>query len=179
MTKRTQIIIGVLILLGGLAALLATVFNINIWSLCWGIGLILLGVLILLRPRLTTPGSQARFRFLVDFKRSGDWQVRNEEMWTFVSDGKFDLTSAQIPEGETKIRIVAFVSDTTLIVPEDVGVSISLTSFYNEVRFLDDLDDSFVTPIIQSSEGYDLANRKILLETVCFVSEAKVKRATS
>lgn len=179
MTKRTQIVIGVVILLFGLAALLATVFNINIWALCWGIGLILLGILILLRPRLAAPGSQARFRFIADFKRTGDWQVRNEEMWTFVSDGTFDLTTAELPTGETKIRIVAFVSDTDLIVPEDVGISVSLSSFFSEVRFLEDRDEAFVTPIIKSSEGYDLAERKIVLETVCFVSEVKVKRAPS
>ena len=179
MTKRTQIIIGVVILLFGLAALLATIFNINIWALCWGVGLILLGILILLRPRLSTPGSQAKFRFIADFSRKGEWQVCDEELWTFVSDGKFDLTSAQIPNGETKIRIVAFVSDSVLIVPEDVGISISLTSFYNEVRFLDDSADSFVTPITLSSEGYELADRKILLETVCFFSEVKVRRAAA
>ena len=160
MTKRTQIIIGVVILLFGLAAMLATIFNINIWALCWGIGLILLGVLILMRPRLTTPGSHAKFRFI-----------------TFVSDSKFDLTSADLPTGETKLRFVAFVSDTTLIIPEDVGVSISLTSFYNEIRFLGDRDEAFVTPISKTSEGYELAERKILLENVCFFSEVKVKRA--
>ncbi len=178
MTKRGQIILGVVILLLGFVALLATVFNINVWALCWGIGLILLGVLILLRPRLTTPGSRAKFRFITDFKRSGEWQVTNEEIWTFVSDGKFDLTSADLPTGETKLRFVAFVSDTTLIIPEDIGVSISMTSFYNEIRFLGDRDEAFVTPITQSSEGYELAERKILLETVCFVSEVKVKRAS-
>jgi lia operon protein LiaF len=177
MTKRTQIIIGVAILLFGLAALLATTFNIDIWALCWGIGLILLGILILLRPRFSTPGSQARFRFIADFSRTGDWQVQEEELWTFVSDGKFDLTSAQISAGETKIRIVAFVSDTILIVPDGVGVSISLTSFYNEVKFLEDREDSFVTPLILASEDYELAERKILLETVCFFSEVKVRRA--
>jgi len=178
MTKRGQIILGVVILLLGFVALLATVFNINIWALCWGIGLILLGVLILLRPRLTTPGSRAKFRFITDVKRSGEWQATNEEIWTFVSDTKFDLTSADLPTGETKLRFVAFVSDTTLIIPEDIGVSITMTSFYNEIRFLGDRDEAFVTPITQSSEGYELAERKILLETVCFVSEVKVKRAS-
>jgi len=178
MTKRGQIILGVVILLLGFVALLATVFNINIWALCWGIGLILLGVLILLRPRLTTPGSRAKFRFITDVKRSGEWQATNEEIWTFVSDTKFDLTSADLPTGETKLRFVAFVSDTTLIIPEDIGVSISMTSFYNEIRFLGDREEAFVTPITQSSEGYELAERKILLETVCFVSEVKVKRAS-
>ena len=178
MTKRTQIIIGVVFLLFGLAAMLATIFKINIWALGWGIGLILLGILILLRPRLTTPGSHAKFRFITDVKRSGEWQATNEEIWTFVSDSKFDLTSADLPTGETKLRFIAFVSDTTLIIPEDVGVSISLTSFYNEIRFLGDRDEAFVTPISKSSEGYELAERKILLETVCFVSEVKVKRAS-
>ena len=149
MTKRGQIILGVVILLLGFVALLATVFNINIWALCWGIGLILLGVLILLRPRLTTPGSRAKFRFITDVKRSGEWQATNEEIWTFVSDTKFDLTSADLPTGETKLRFVAFVSDTTLIIPEDIGVSISMTSFYNEIRFLGDREEAFVTPITQ------------------------------
>ena len=178
MTKRTQIVIGVLILLFGLAALLATVFNINIWTLCWGIGLILLGILILFRPRLVAPGSQAKFRFIADINRTGAWQVHNEEIWTFVSDSTFDLTTAELPAGETKIRIVAFVTDTVLIVPEDIGISISLTSFFSEVRFFEDQDEAFVTPILKSSEGYDLADRKIILETACFVSEVKIKRAT-
>jgi predicted membrane protein len=177
MKNRTQIIIGAVILVFGLAALLATIFKIDFWALCWGIGLILLGVLILLRPRQITPGSQARFRFIADIKRSGDWQARSEEIWTFVSDGKLDFTSADLPPGETKLRFIAFVSETTLIIPEDVGVSISLNSFYSEMRFLGERDDAVFTPIITSSEGYELAERKILLETFCFVSEVRVKRA--
>ena len=175
MSKRAQIILGGAILAFGLVALLATVFEVDVWALCWGIGLILLGMLILLRPRLTAPGSKAKLRFVADINRSGDWTVSNEEIWTFVADAKYDLTSADLPPGETTIRFVGFVSDIVLILPKDVGISVSLTSFYNQLRFLGTRDEAFVSPIEQSSDGYDLAERKIKLETVCFVSDIKVR----
>ena len=70
---------------------------------------------------------------------------------------------------------VGFVSDIVLILPEDVGISVALTSFYSELKFLGTRDETFVSPLEQSSEGYDLAERKIKLETVCFVSDIKVK----
>jgi len=180
MNKNTQIIVGAVILLAGLFALLAVTFNLNInlWGVCWGVGLILLGVLILMRPRIVSPGSQARLSFIADVNRSGDWQVTNEERLSFVGDYKLDLTSAQLPLGETKLRVVSFVGELVLIVPADLGVAVSSTAFYSQLRLLGKSEDAFVTPLMRSTAGYEQAERKLLVETVCFVSEVKVRSAS-
>jgi predicted membrane protein len=177
MNKNTQIIIGAVILLAGLFALLAVAFNLNInlWGVCWGIGLILLGVLILMRPRVIATGSQAKLSFIADINRSGEWLVSNEERLSFVGDYKLDLTTAQIPLGETKLRVVSFVGEIVLIVPADLGVAVSLTSFYSQLRMKGKSEDAFFTPLMRSSDGYEQAERKLLVETVCFVSEVKVR----
>jgi len=176
MRNKRQIFIGGAITLVGLVFLIGGIFHIDVGDFCFPVGLILLGVFLLLRPYLLGPDEPVQLKLLGDVRRYGDWQVADEEIWIGVGDVQLDMTSAEIPAGETRIRIFGFVGDVKLIMPEGVGVSVSSTSFVTDARVLGQKRDSFLTPLHFASDGYEAAERKVRLEVNCFVGNLRVRQ---
>jgi len=174
MNHRLNIFIGAGIILIGFISLVNAIFHINLWDFFWPIVLIGLGTLLLLRPQMVTPGTNVRFIPLGDIHRSGTWQVTPEEIWTFVGDIDLDLTKAEIPPGETKIRIVGFVGDIDVLVPQGIGFNISGWAFVTDGKAFGQRVESFFSPIQMTSPNYEAAERKVCLETSYFVFNPKV-----
>jgi lia operon protein LiaF len=169
-------VIGVVLILFGLMFLIGNVFDIDVGALCWPVGLILFGVWILLRPQLASPGKALRMRAFGPIRRDGAWQVADEELWLFVGDVHLDLMQAEIPLGETLIRVSGFVGNVRMLVPEGVGVSTSSTAFVTDVRALGERRDGFLAPVSLTSDDYETAERKVRLETAFFVADVRVRR---
>jgi len=169
-------LIGVVIVLFGLMSLIGALFDIDVGDFCFPVGLILLGVWILIRPRLVRPDRALQTRVFGPIRRDGAWQVTDEELWLFVGDVNLDLTQAEIPLGETLIRVSGFVGNVRLFVPEGVGVSVSSTGLVSDVRLLGQRRDGFLAPIDLVSDSYETAERKVRLEMVFFVSDVRVRQ---
>ena len=176
MRNKWQIFIGGTITLIGLMSLVGTIFKVDIGAFCFPMGLILLGLFLLLRPQLIGPDTSAQLKLLGDVRRYGDWQVSDEEIWVGVGDVRLDMTDANIPAGETLIRLFGFVGDVRLLVPESIGVSVSSTSFVTDARVLGQRRDSFLTPIHFASKGYETAEHKVRLEMNYFVGNLRVRQ---
>jgi len=176
MRNQGQMIIGALIILVGLMFLIGNVLNVNVWALCGPLGLILLGVWLLLRPQLVGADMAVRQKLLGDIHRDGVWQVADEEFWIGVGEIDLDMTHAEVPEGETKIRVFGFVGDVDVLVPEGVGIAVSSTAFVTDARVLGRKRDSIMFPFYQASDDYETAERKIRLEVTSFVADIKIKR---
>jgi hypothetical protein len=177
MRNQGQVLFAILIILIGLVLLLGNVFDIDVGALCFPAGLILLGAWILLRPRLVGPDTALWLRVFGPIRRRGAWQVADEEIWLFVGDVRLDMTQAEIPLGETRIRVFGFVGNVRLVVPEGVGVSVSSMAFVTDARVLGQRRDGFLVPVHLASDDYETAERKVHLETMSFVADIKVKRA--
>ena len=176
MRNQSQLLFGALLILLGLLFLIGTVFNINVWAFCWPIGLIVLGVWILLRPQLS-PDTQVHMTPLGSVRRDGAWRVASEEHWIIVGDASFDLTRADIPAGESTLRLFGFVNDVTLIVPQGIGISVTSTAFVTDSNILGQKEETFVMPYAFTSDDYASSERKVRLEATYFVASIKVKRA--
>ncbi|CAG0928850.1 Protein LiaF [Thermoflexales bacterium] len=176
MRNRNQMVIGsFLILLGG-AWFVASLMRISFWAICFPVGLILLGALFLFaRPPLFGPSAESGTHFVGDISRSGEWSVKNEEFWLFVGDVRLDMTRAQFPIGETTIHLNAFVSDIDVLVPAEVAVSLSITSFVAEAELNGQHVERFLSGVQLSTPDYASAERKLRLVTLCFVSDVNVK----
>ena len=168
---------GGLLILIGVLVLAGSIFDVSIWKFFWPILLILLGLWILIRPRWVSPRGPAQFLIFDNLRRKGAWQVKNEEIWSFLGDVVLDLTSAEIPVGETVYRIYGFIGDVDIIAPQGVGVSVSTAGFINEVKIFGKKQSSFLLPIEMSSEAYESAERKIRLDVAFFISDVKAKLA--
>ena len=177
MRNQGQVIFGILIILIGLMFLLGNVFDVDVGALCFPTALILLGLWLLLRPRLVGPDTRLRFRVFGPLRRGGAWQVADEEILLLLGDVKLDMTQAEIPSGETRIRVFGFIGDVRLVVPEGVGVSLSSMAFVTDARMLGQKRDGLLLPVHLTSDDYETAERKVHLETMFFVGDIRVKRA--
>ncbi|MGA9348921.1 MAG: cell wall-active antibiotics response protein LiaF [Anaerolineae bacterium] len=175
MRNQGQMLFGILIILVGLMFLLGSVFDVDVGDLCFPAGLILLGIWILFRPRLVGPDTALWLRVFGPIRRRGAWQVADEEIWLFVGDVRLDMTQAEIPLGETRIRVFGFVGNVRLVVPEGVGVSVSSMAFVTDARVLGQRRDGFLVPVHLTSDDYETAVRKVHLETMSFVADVRVK----
>jgi predicted membrane protein len=177
MRDQGQVVLAMVIILVGVVLLIGNVFDVDVWALCWPVALILLGLWVLLRPRMIGADTIARQKLLGNIRRRGEWQVMEEEFWIGIGDVKLDMTEAEIPAGETQLRIWNFVGDVRLTVPPEVGVSVSSSAFIADVRVLGRKRDSFLAPVRITSENYETAERKIKLETTSFIADVRVWRA--
>ncbi|WP_374685844.1 cell wall-active antibiotics response protein LiaF [Promineifilum sp.] len=177
MRNQGMAIIGGLIMLAGVVLLIGNIFNFNIWAVCFPLGLILLGVFVLLRPRMVAADTASHIILIGDLERGGQWALAHEEIWSFVVDANFDLTKADIPPGETVIRAFSFVGDFEIYAPAEVGVALDLASFVTTLKIDGQKEeDSFLSPVHWRSEAYKAAERRVRFELTQFVGDIKLRR---
>jgi len=172
--RNNQVIFGTILLGLGLLLLFGAIFNIDVWSLICPLFLILIGVWLLLRPKMAT--APFNLRLLGDIRRHGAWQVADEDIWLIVGDVVFDMSEAEIPQGDTNLKSQGFVGSVKLRVPEGVGVLISSTAFVTDVRLFGQKQNSFVSPVTMQSPDYASAEKRIHLETLYFVGDIKIDK---
>ncbi len=177
MHNKSQLLFGLILVVAGGIFLSGTLLHINVWSFLWPSLLILLGVVILLRPRFVAPGMAGGFWLLGDIDRRGEWRVVDEDDWIGIGDVDFDLTQAVIPAGETKLRIAGFIGDVTLRVPQGVGVAINSSGFITDAKVFGHKQDVFLSPFHFATDDYAAAERKVRLDTTFFINDLKVQRA--
>jgi len=175
MRIQGQVLFGIVIVLIGLAILAGNVFQIDVGVLCFPTALILIGVWLLVRPRLAGPDTALRMRFFGPIRRSGTWQVSDEEIWLFIGDVRLDLSEAELPTGEAHIRVFSFISEVRLTVPDHVGVSLTSMAFINDVRLLGRRRSGFLIPITLNSDGYDATEHKVQVESMAFISDMRAR----
>lgn len=176
MRNQSQFTLGVVVVVIGVALLVANLLHIDLGIICWPLAFILLGVFLLIRPRTIEPGTAVTQKFLGEINRRGEWSVADEEFWYFVCDSDFDMTQAHLPKGETRLRMLGFVSDIDIRVPQDVGVAVSATAFVSELDIAGSKENSFLGPLQRETPNYKLAERKIRLETTSFVSDISIRQ---
>jgi len=177
MRSQGMALIGGLIMVAGVVLLIGNIFDFNIWAICFPLGLILLGVFVLLRPRMVADGTASHIILIGDLERAGQWTLTNEEVWSFVVDADFDLTKADIPPGETVIRAVSFVADFEIYAPADIGLALDLSSFVTTLKIDGQKEeDSFLSPVRWRTEDYKAAERRVRFELTQFVGDIKLRR---
>ena len=93
----------------------------------------------------------------------------------FVGDVELDLVHADLPDGETTLRIYGFVGDVDVTLPPGVGLSYTSTGFVTDARVNERKLEGFVIPFSYSSDNYPAALKRIRLETFFFVADVKVR----
>lgn len=174
MQNRTQLIMGGALILFGVLFLISNFFNIDFGAICWPTLIILVGVWIIVRPRMVPEDTDVRMWIFGDHDRHGEWQAQDQEIWSFIGDINLDFTAAELKKPETKLKIFTFVADIDLTVPKDLGLSISWVGFVTDGRIQGKRMGGFVTPVNYISEGYETAAKKLDLELISFVGDLKV-----
>ena len=176
MKKQTQIILGSALIGIGILIMMSNLLDIDFGAICWPSFLILVGILIIVRPRIAPEGTDVRMQFFGDLRRSGEWDAKDEEFWSFVGDVDLDFTQANFPEDEVTFKLYRFVGDLDIIVPKDIGISVSSMGFVTEARLEGKKRGGVMTPVRYSSENFESAVKRIRLEMISFVADLKVIR---
>ena len=174
MRNRTQLWVGLTLVVLGALYLGAVLLQIDLRGSFWAVILIVLGLLMLLRPAIGGSG-QDDFRIFGNVVQRGPWKVSSRDFWTFIGDVKLDLTEAELPEGETIVRVNAFIGDMKVIAPTDMAVAVSAAGLIIDARLFGEKRDGFFAPVEMKTPGYDTAVKKIRLEAAGFISGLKVR----
>jgi lia operon protein LiaF len=174
--NRGQAVLGLILVVLGVLFLIGTVFQVNVWAYCWPVGFILLGAWLVMRPRFQGENAASEVLLLGDLRRRGIWTVREHEIWLGVGDVDMDFTQAEVPPGETRIKIYGFVGDIDLYFPASVGVAVDAAGFVVDSDLFGRDRDAFLSSVEAASEDYASAERRVKIEVIGFVVDLKVKK---
>ena len=174
MENRGQLILGGFLILFGVMFLVSNFLNIDFGALCWPTVIILIGVWIIIRPRMLSEDTDLRMWIFGDHYRRGEWQAKDQEIWSFIGDINLDFTQAELEKPETNLKIYCFVADIDITIPEGISLSVSWFGFVTDGRIHEKRLGGFVNPVHYISDGYDHAEKKLNLELISFVGDLKV-----
>ena len=105
------------------------------------------------------------------------FQLKNTNLSQFIGDTVLDLTNAQIPYGETKINISAFIGDIKVYIPDDMdlGISVNSSSFIGDMEVLEQTRSGFMSSAQFRTPYYKEAGKKIRINVSAFIGDIKVK----
>lgn len=125
-------------------------------------------------PRETTN----RSAFIGDVHMGREhFQLKRTNISQFIGDTVLDLTNAQIPYGETRINISAFVGDIKVYIPDDMdlGVSVTSSSFIGDMQVLEQSRSGFMSNVQCRTPYYKEAGKKVRINVSAFIGDIKVK----
>lgn len=160
----------------GALYLVANLLNLDADKLFWPLILILVGGILIFRPDIFRIDPDVKLGFVRNLDLDGNWKVENKSYMNFVGEFDLDLREAEIPAGETVIRLSGFVNEVKLRVPEDIGVRVDTSAFVTEGQPFDAEKTTYLlNGMHYKSEGYETAKQKIHLEMNCFVADVRLK----
>jgi lia operon protein LiaF len=173
--KRWQIITGIVLVLLGFIALFEEIFMVDLWRFIWPLILIGLGVLLVLRPQFAGQDVQVQMPVLGEIRKSGAWEATQHEIWWMVGTNRLDFTEAVFPNREARVRIIGFVAEVSVILPEDVGLRVESSSIISELKSDGGERERFLSFLEYETPNFMSAEKRVTLQTIAFVSEIKVK----
>ncbi len=177
--RRWSITAGIAIIVIGLLFLISALTGFNVWSLICPVALIVTGAALIVRARRADLDTGFSVKIIGDIHRRDNQMLRSQEIWVGIADVDFFPAEADIPSGETRLRLLGFVGDLDLRIPEGVGLSVASLAFVTDAKILGDKTSNIVTPFEYTSPGYAEAERRIRLEATFFVADIKVRRIVS
>ncbi len=174
MRNRSQVIFGAVLIGLGVISLLSSLFNIDLWALCFPTALVLAGVWLVFRPRQFPSPGHGELLLLGDLRRRGNWQVRDSEYWVGVGDIDLDMVHADLPPGETRLRVYGFVGEIEVLLPQGVGLSVDASGVVSNLEIAGRKEENIFSPTQYTSPDYAAAERKLKIEATAFVTELKV-----
>jgi lia operon protein LiaF len=168
-----QVFALILIAFGALL-LIGTIFNIDTGRLFWPLLLVIAGLVLILRPQAVfSPG--VKYQAIGETDRYGEWDAVDEDIRVFVGDVNLDYEDAHLPDGETRLRVRAFVSDVDLRIPEEVGVRLVSAAFVTSANVNGDKRDYVMSEMRYESDNYAAAAKQLNIQINAFVDELSLK----
>jgi predicted membrane protein len=173
--RRSELIIGSIVLGLGIVLLLGEFFNIDVFGLLCPAGMIGLGVWFIYRTQKKPLESDLNIKFVGKVQFDPESPSQQSETWGFVLDSRLDFREINLQEGETTLRIGAFVNDIKAKIPVDIGFAVYSAGFMTESNIAGDKQQTFFMPFSWQSNNYESSEKKINFKPTCFVSEINIE----
>lgn len=118
-------------------------------------------------------------RFIGDVHIGQDmWELQPMSISHFIGDTTIDLTRAQIPLGETRIYVSAFIGDVKAYVPGDhsVGVRVVSSCLIGDVKILEQKRGGLFNQMSAETPGFQDTDKQVVLIVSCFIGDVRVTK---
>ncbi|MSP22842.1 MAG: hypothetical protein EXR66_07510 [Dehalococcoidia bacterium] len=139
-----------------------------------GLGLVALGVLAILAAWRVRRFSRRLRRTVGHVEAASDLRVQDGVISTVFGDITLDLRDAELPLGETELRLLSWIGTVTVRVPADVGLDVTAQSLLGSVRVLEEREDGLVNDIHVTTKGYQGRPQRLLMRLSTLVGEVTV-----
>ena len=110
--------------------------------------------------------------------RVGDhyFELKPTTISHFIGDTVIDLTKAQIPYGETKIHVSAFIGDVKIFIPTDadLGVEVISSSGIGDMKVLKEDQGGFMSSITFHTPNYNETSKRIKLNVSVLIGDIRI-----
>jgi lia operon protein LiaF len=157
--------IGLLILLGGHLSLIVSVI------------LLSLGFFYINSKRIHKDETYIQKQSLVDSIRWGKdpWVLRNSSIWNVIGEVQIDLTYALFEHKETTLILQGVIGDVDIIVPEDVGVSVTASVLFGQLVVGPEKEVGLMNKIVWQSQDYAECDQQVKLIISYIVGDIDIK----
>lgn len=174
MKNRGILFLAFILIASGVMLLLSNIFEIDAWAICFPTLLIFLGLWAIFRPKLGSENSNIEFNLFGDMRRNPTGALKDKEYWLVIGDMDMDLTSAELPLGETTLRFVGFVGDLNFILPASAAVSMTAGAIAVDAKINGQKQEGVFTPVRYETPGYAQSERRLRLDISMFVTDVNL-----
>jgi hypothetical protein len=139
-----------------------------------GLALLALGVLAILAAWRVRRFSRRLRRTVGHVEAASGLRVQDGVIATVFGDISLDLRQADLPAGETELRLLCWIGTVTVLVPAEVGIDVAAQSLLGAVRVLDQREEGVVNDIHVVSEDYSTRPRRLLMRLSTLIGEVTV-----
>jgi len=175
MIKSYPKFIGWILIGLGLIILMDNYLDISLWAIVWPLAFISLGVWLLSRDK--GKFNTTTQKIFGDVNRDGVWQVTNEEILLGIGDVNLDLTRADIPQGESKIRIMGLIGDIDFKLPQELGVWVTIQGLITDSKILGNHQEKFFSSTHEKSKNYTSTKKQIIIDIHLLIGDVSIQRA--
>ncbi|MCS7461771.1 cell wall-active antibiotics response protein LiaF [Paenibacillus doosanensis] len=157
--------IGLVILIGGNLSLLLSVV------------LISLGYFYIRSRQLQRDDKYVRKQSLIDSIRWGrePWVLRSSSIWNVLGELQIDLTYAIPEQPETTIVLQGVIADVDIIVPEDMGLSVTAWVLFGQSDIGPNKEAGVFNKTVWQSANYETADTRVELLITYVVADIDIK----
>lgn len=147
-----------------------------LWNLIWPVILILIGFNLL---RGKVHGGGGRFTFMGGTKLGGSqpWRLESGSYFAFMGGIEMDLTTAEIPEGETVLDLTAVMGGIDVRVPPDLAVIYEGSAVLGGVTFKDQEDGGIIATRKVEQNTVEGDKRIVRIQARAILGGVEIKEA--
>jgi lia operon protein LiaF len=114
---------------------------------------------------------------IIDSIRLGKepWILKNSSMWNVIGEINIDLSLAILEQKETTIILQGVIGDIDIIVPEDIGVSVTSSVVFGQIDVAMNKEAGVMNKVSWNSPNYESCDHRVKLVVSYLVGDIDIK----